>query len=730
MDVGSRDELATPVRSPGAFSRTAALACVAFAVATLFARLGSPGLLAPSELGAAERARTLHGTGATTTLADLGSGELAWDLVHGSLRAFGASATSARLPMAVLGASGVLACAWALFRGFGPRAAATVAALLVVTPAYFVASRHLLGDVASLASLAWVVCGATVSVAANSPRGRTGGMVLGAMGIAAGAFARGALFGVALPLAIVAIAMPKRTGRARAFAGFLGVVSCATTLAFAFHAARSAPGAVDAFLGVRVHDPAHTPFVFDRVTTDLFRSSFPLGAFAFPALPFLAATPSGATTVGVGGVTTDASTFLRRSALWGSALAVGTATIASTVSDVHAFGVPVLLAIAATIALERLARAEGTFVAFGILVAGLAALHFRDGRDAPTTTAAALGIAPALAASMPTHGAALAWGLASGATFAAGLVLATVVPGRIRGTLVMVALVTAGTILRFGIHPRWVEHFSPADSLAEVAHVRDAGEPLATVRLADVRADFVGTSIDTRFDRVDTAAKWLEEGPGRRWLAFSEDDLAELNASHRRRTRENLAVPFGAGSRVLVATNDLPRGLGNANPLRRVVLDVAPTPTHRLRAEIGDGADDRHPEDGARLVVLGWDLVDDDGVPRGHVARRGTTHLRLFYEVLRGGLTGACSFVHLEGTPHRIALDHPDLGAYPMRLWRTGDFIVDDFEITVPSSFVSGVVPLRFGFGVLPCTDDRRKPILRGPDDGSGRVVAGTVVVR
>jgi hypothetical protein len=66
--------------------------------------------------------------------------------------------------------------------------------------------------------------------------------------------------------------------------------------------------------------------------------------------------------------------------------------------------------------------------------------------------------------------------------------------------------------------------------------------------------------------------------------------------------------------------------------------------------------------------------------------------------------------------------------AYPMSLWQPGDIIVDDFEASLPTHFGRGDYPLSFGFGHLPCADDRRLEVTHGPHDAN-RVRGGLLRV-
>jgi hypothetical protein len=92
-------------------------------------------------------------------------------------------------------------------------------------------------------------------------------------------------------------------------------------------------------------------------------------------------------------------------------------------------------------------------------------------------------------------------------------------------------------------------------------------------------------------------------------------------------------------------------------------------------------------------------------------------------------LAGHCTFLHVDHTPTRYGAEHRT-HAYPIEHWHDGDVIVDDFEVDLPAHFRAGTYDAFWGVGVLPCQDDRRLPVTRGPSDGHQRVRLGKLEVR
>ncbi|MBM4362329.1 MAG: glycosyltransferase family 39 protein, partial [Deltaproteobacteria bacterium] len=141
-------------------------------LATLFGLLRAGGIWDPHELRTAELARRiavallgaaeLVAEGAENTVptaSELGRGELPFTSVAIGLRLGGLGELSGRLPMALYGLAGILATS-ALLARLADRVTALFAAIVLVTcPLYFVQARTVLGDVASMASVAVAAAG-------------------------------------------------------------------------------------------------------------------------------------------------------------------------------------------------------------------------------------------------------------------------------------------------------------------------------------------------------------------------------------------------------------------------------------------------------------------------------------------------------------------------------------------------------------------------------------------
>jgi hypothetical protein len=288
-----------------------------------------------------------------------------------------------------------------------------------------------------------------------------------------------------------------------------------------------------------------------------------------------------------------------------------------------------------------------------------------------------------------------------------------------RGLAVLFAGAIAGLGLRTYAYPLLLTRLSPGEAFAAYVARHAPEEPIATLGV-DPRA----LPASVRHARSEAAAAWLLAGErpdhGRRFLALAAAELPRVNAAYRAARGENVPILAGGSGSVLLAASALAPGETSENALDRLVLHEAPRNLHPLGATLGD-----------RLEAVGWDLVDDRGRPLDVLHTGSRAHLRVAVRVLPGAATlgGYCTFIHVEHQPTRFSAEHLD-HAYPMPLWREGDVVLDDFEVTLPPAFGGGSHPLYWGVGVLPCHDDRRLPITSGPDDGRARVPGGLLEVR
>ncbi len=279
----------------GVFSVAAALLCAGWGLA-------SAGIWDPPELWVAEAARRiangLWGAGLPQapnellpTRGELGRGELPFLASALGLRLFGLSAWAGRLPLLGFGLGGLLAVYFLTTRLAGRRVAWLAVLVLGTSPLYYLQARAMQGDIVTFAGGAAVLAGLGVAVFdPRSGRDRALGLALALLGLLVGFFARGLVFGVAVPLLGVGLAWLSRAtaglgedrlgtglGLASVGVGALALVS-GLTLSFMTPADR-----YSMWVGAQTGG-AHPVPTFDIVIRDLGHALFPWSAVLLPAV--------------------------------------------------------------------------------------------------------------------------------------------------------------------------------------------------------------------------------------------------------------------------------------------------------------------------------------------------------------------------------------------------------------------------------------------------------------
>ncbi len=653
---------------------------------------------------------------------------VAWEIARPTLpvpfelaaaaRANGAATWVGRLPMAAAAVGGLIALYMFLTRTAERRAAAYAVAILATMPAWFVHGRTMTGAILPMACSAAVLAGVGVAVldAKASWRGRALGLAI-ATGAAVGSVVvvrwgipnRGIVAVVGVPLLAVGLAALLWAGagaRAGVAALVLGGIIAGAGVSAAFLFASSAPA--DMLLGARAVVPAAT--TFDVPVTALAYGLVPWTPF----VPFaLARRPSSAghLAVMVGAVLAIAAHALLAPRS-GPATVVGVAAIAAAVA-------------AMLRTLEDARRPAVTLIASVIAIGWLVA---HDVAITPDRVLVAFGASDT---AMPAAHAA-ASSLAIRSSIWLCVVLASVALGTPRawlpsgrGLAIVAGGVFAGLVLRAHAYPELLARLSPGAAFDAWAERHRPGEPLGLVGLDRRSVAFApGTAVVPQTD-ARSAGAWLAAAPRdvaeppRRFLALGATELPQVNAAFRALRGTNVPVLAGQEGSTLLAASSFAAGERTENPLDAIVLASPPKTLHVLDALLED-----------RLEAIGWDLLDDrgrriDAVPRG--SRHA--HVRLVLRARSESISGYCTFLHVDHTPSRFSAEHREL-AYPMSVWRSGDVIVDDFDVKLPAPFRTGDYKLFWGVGVLPCEDDRRMHVTSGPNDGHDRIPGGTLEVR
>jgi hypothetical protein len=276
-----------------------------------------------------------------------------------------------------------------------------------------------------------------------------------------------------------------------------------------------------------------------------------------------------------------------------------------------------------------------------------------------------------------------------------------------------------GLVLRFAYYPVFDTALSNRAALRAYEERARAGDELGRLGAVEGSTAPSGSRGFATADPV-RASRWLSSAasPARRFVLLPRESLPRLNAQVRRQDGGHNVPILEASGLTLLAVNRLEPGETSVNPLDAILIEQLPSEVSTLDVELG-----------GRVRVLGWSSVDEQGRPLAAARVRERLRVRVYYELTQGEVTGFCTFLHIDHRPSRFAAEHGDWRQYPMKLWRPGDRVMDEFEVELPLHFVAGDYPVYFGFGVLPCRDNRRLPVTRGAHDNH-RVSAGTLRIR
>ena len=290
-----------------------------------------------------------------------------------------------------------------------------------------------------------------------------------------------------------------------------------------------------------------------------------------------------------------------------------------------------------------------------------------------------------------------------------------------RGSAMALGGLLTGAMMAFGFYPAVAAQLSPKEVFDVYASLHGPGEPLGVLGLSARVGRFYAAGEDSRaLASARAAGRWLVGGrsvdpPQRRWLAFRERDLGELNSLYRAESAQNLPVIDAQSGNILLASNQL-AGARNENPLDAVVLAAPPEHIqHPLAVTFG-----------SELEGLGWEVEDEGGRLVEHVVPGRHYSLRFYYRVLKSVRRAYKAFLHIDGYGRRHNGDHDVLdGKYAMTRWLAGDVIVDRYDLILEPNFSPGSYALFYGFFI----GGERFEVTRG-DHHEGRVRGGVIVVR
>jgi hypothetical protein len=204
----------------------------------------------------------------------------------------------------------------------------------------------------------------------------------------------------------------------------------------------------------------------------------------------------------------------------------------------------------------------------------------------------------------------------------------------------------------------------------------------------EVMRYYVGKTPETYTD-VEAAARWLfDAGHRRRWLTFSGERLAEVNAAFRSVSAgRNLAIVDPPAGSVLLAASGLIGSERNHNPLEGDLLRVAPPLRNPVSFQFGNA-----------FQLIGWEVIDESGASVVELVAGGPYELRFVFRVLDTTSVDWEIFVHLDGRGRRHNGDHePARGRYPTTLWQPNDIVLDRHTLVLDRAALAGTHTLYLG---------------------------------
>jgi 4-amino-4-deoxy-L-arabinose transferase-like glycosyltransferase len=374
------------------------------ALLSLFAPIASSGIWDPPEREVAELSRRIafnllggHGLaveGANNevpTRTELGRGELPFTSIAAGFRAFGLHEWAGRLPLALWGLLGILAC-YVLVKRLSDRRTALFSVLVLATmPLYFLHARTMLGDIVTMAALALALAGLGLAVfdrtGGDVPVARYLALGVGVLGCSCALLSRGVLIGVALPafgvgvswlvLCAASITERERFGDAvGALSLALGVLAGVLGGRALYHAPETA-GQFSLWLGSAVNRPHVLP-TFDSELLQLGHALFPWSAVLPVALGTLLREPPIATSP-----ERQREAALRVLALALPVTALLVYGLAAPVFGPLPFGAAPALAIAVALFLRDFERGAKVSRAAPMVVVAFAVLLFVDFKNFP-----------------------------------------------------------------------------------------------------------------------------------------------------------------------------------------------------------------------------------------------------------------------------------------------------------------------------------------------------------
>lgn len=210
----------------------------------------------------------------------------------------------------------------------------------------------------------------------------------------------------------------------------------------------------------------------------------------------------------------------------------------------------------------------------------------------------------------------------------------------------------------------------------------------------------------------DFLGKYPGAPPSKRVFAMvGAQELAPIDQFARQGGKRYFVLD-DSNAQSLLLSNLLRPGEVDLNPLRRLVLDQAPTPRVPLKVRFED-----------RVELIGYDIPPE-------ITRGQDYVVRLYFKVL-APLGGTYKiFMHFDGPGSRVNGDHVPLdGKFPTSYWVPGSYIIDE-HLMSSGRMAQPAGSYNVFFGFWPGGDSPRLKVQEGPHDGEHRVKLGMMKVK
>ncbi|MFO0628761.1 MAG: hypothetical protein U0325_24515 [Polyangiales bacterium] len=281
---------------------------------------------------------------------------------------------------------------------------------------------------------------------------------------------------------------------------------------------------------------------------------------------------------------------------------------------------------------------------------------------------------------------------------------------------VPLAAVVVALINTQGFMTALSEHMSPRGVWQVVRTLRHGDEPVARYGGAgeDPTSRYYISGVTPELLQGEESAISFLTGSQRSFLVVASDVFPSLNRAFRRVRHTNLPVVDATNSNLLLAVSSLD-GQPSRNPLDPYVMSTRPNMRH-------PAPEPTRWED--NFEYIGYDL-DSRGLP--YVPLGGSFKITFNFHVLRESPRNWQIFIHTDGQGPRLNGDHEPVGGkYPVRYWLPGDYIRDQYTISIPATYRAGIYTVYMGF----FEGGDRMRLDGGNHDRDNRVVVARINVR